>query len=283
MKIILQYCLLICLTFSLFCCKQKGGELLAEVYDYKLYGEDVPDIYPEGCTDEERSACLQNYINNWINTMLVVQKAEKNLTDSQKDFSIQIDEYKNSLIVHAYEDLLIQQMQEVPISDAEIKEYYESHKDNFLLKNNIVKILYAKIDKNSSYLPKFKQAIFGKINDQAFFDAYGKYTANYFKEDVWLLFDDVLKEIPIETYNQELFLKNNRNITVTDDLYTYLAVVKDFKIKESVSPLSLEKEKIRQVLLNQKKIRLIQNMNADLRKNAEMKGKIVIHQAQFKH
>ncbi len=278
-----RYFWILAIVLVLHACKDNtNAKILAQVYDYKLYASDIPHIYPANCSANDSALCLQNYINNWVNTMVVLQKAEKNLNEKQKDFTNQLQEYKNSLTIHAYEDLLIRQMQSEPISEKELQDYYEAHKDNFLLKSNIVKVLYVKVDKNSPQLPKFKQALFGSYNEKVFFDLCGKYAVNYFVDDVWLQFDDLLKEIPIQTYNYEVFLKNNRQITVSDDLYTYFALIKDFKIKESVSPFSFEKEKIKNILLMQKKIKLIQTMNVDLRKTAETEGKIKIYATPVK-
>ncbi len=44
-----------------------------------------------------------------------------------------------------------------------------------------------------------------------------QFSENFFlNEQVWLMFDDVLKEIPIQTYNQDLFLQNNRFVQIED-------------------------------------------------------------------
>jgi hypothetical protein len=69
-----------------------------------------------------------------------------------------------------------------------------------------------------------------------------------------------LKEIPIKTYDAEQYLTNNRYIEIEDSMNIYLVNIKGFKIKNSVSPLSYESKNIRNLILNQRKLKLINEM-----------------------
>ena len=88
-----------------------------------------------------------------------------------------------------------------------------------------------------------------------------KQAADYFLDDQnWLIFSDLLKQVPIKTYNQEDFLKNHKSLEYQDSAYIYLVRFKDFKVKESVSPLSFEKQRIKDIMVNRRKIDLITQM-----------------------
>ena len=105
-----------------------------------------------------------------------------------------------------------------------------------------------------------------------------KNAADYFLDsENWLLFSDLLKQIPVKTYNQEEFLKNHRDLEYRDSLYTYLVRFKDFRIKEGVSPLNFEKQRIRDIILNKRKIELIGRMQDDLFNNARRKNVFEIY------
>jgi hypothetical protein len=91
------------------------------------------------------------------------------------------------------------------------------------------------------------------------------------------LFDDLLKEIPIQTYNKELFLQNNRFVEVSDSLNYYFLNIKDFKIRNSISPLSFEKENIKNIILNKRKLLLINSMKQDVYNDALNNNKIEIY------
>jgi hypothetical protein len=99
--------------------------------------------------------------------------------------------------------------------------------------------------------------------------------SNYFLEDdVWLFFDDLVKEVPIKTYNQASFLRNNRVIVENDSLFTYLVRINSFKIADSVSPIGFEFDRIRTIIINIRKLELIERIEKEIFEKAQKDGKI---------
>jgi len=90
-------------------------------------------------------------------------------------------------------------------------------------------------------------------------------------------FSDVLKNIPIKPYNEEDFLKKNKNINVSDSVFTYLLKIENYKTKNTLSPLSLEKNKIKHIIINKRKLMLIKQMENELYTNALKKNEIKIY------
>jgi hypothetical protein len=95
--------------------------------------------------------------------------------------------------------------------------------------------------------------------------------------DSWVYFNNLLKEVPIVTYNQENFLQYNRNIEARDSLYLYLVEFRDFKIKESVTPLSMLEDNIRKIIVNRRKLELLQNLQHEIFENALMNNYFEIY------
>ena len=247
--------------------QQKPQEAIARVYDNYLYSPDVKDIVPAGITGEDSIKLVNKFINNWIREKLIVYKAEQNLTDDQKDVGKQLEEYRNSLITYSYEKELVKQKLDTSVVDEEIEKYYNENKSNFELKDNIIKVLYVRVSKDAPDILKLKKWYKSEDEkDRIALEGYcHKYAENfYLTDDTWLLFDDILKEVPIETYNKELFLKNNRFVEMEDSAHLYLLNIKGFKIKNTLSPLSFEKENIRKIIINKRKLELINKMKEDV-------------------
>jgi hypothetical protein len=93
-------------------------------------------------------------------------------------------------------------------------------------------------------------------------------TDYYFNDEEWILFDDLLKKIPIKTYDQEQYLKNNRYIEIPDSSNIFFVNIKGFKIKESSSPLNFERENIWNLIINNRKLKLIREMEKDAYQDA---------------
>lgn len=247
---------------------------VARVYDEYLMRADLHGIVPEGMSSADSALMVRDYINNWIQNKLLLHQAEENLSNDQKDFTRKMEEYRNSLIIYAYEQELIRQKVDTVVNPSEIVQYYNTHKEDFELRDNIVKVIYVKLQKGKQ-VDRFRPLIRSeKDADRVKLqDLSDKFAINsYLDEDNWLLFNDILKEIPIKTYNQEEYLKNNRFIELEDSLYTYLLNIKGFMIKESVSPLSFETENIRSIIISKRKMALIEDMQKNLYNDALKQG-----------
>ena len=166
------------------------------------------------------------------------------------------------------------------ITDTEIEEYYNNNKANFELKDNIIKVIYIKVNKTAPDMKKLQNWYKSDdLKDKELLTSYcHQFAANYYLDDnSWLFFDDLLKEIPIQTYNKELFLQNTRFVEVNDSLYNYFVNIKGFKIRNSLSPISFEKENIKNIILNKRKLQLITKMKEDVYNDAVNLNKIEIY------
>ncbi|MFO8053734.1 MAG: hypothetical protein R6U19_01040 [Bacteroidales bacterium] len=273
MGLLLSYWLTGCAFFG----DDSGEDAVARVGDHVLYQQDIKGIIPAGGNEKDSIEAIENYIKNWIKQQTVLQKAEENLPEYQLDVQKKLENYRRSLIIYRYETALIQQELDTIISEDEIKTYYENHKNEFTLRDNIVKVRYVKVPAdapNQRQLKSFLQSE-DPEDHQKLMEFCDRYAVNYFLDDEsWLLFNDLLREIPIKTYNQENYLKNNRYVVEEDSLFKYHVIFKGFRIKESHSPLSFERDRIRDMIINQRKMKLIREMEEAVLKEAYEKNKI---------
>ncbi len=233
------------------------------MYDRYLYSDDLMNLIPENATPEDSIQIVKNFIENWIRHHVVLRKAEDNLPAESKNVQKQLDEYRNSLIMYAYERELIRQNLDTVVSDDEIQKYYDDNPNNFELKDNIVKAFYFQVNSNAPKLDKVRLWFRSdKTKDRQLLDEYCHQFASDFSinDETWILFDDLLKKVPLKTYDKEQFLKNNRYVEITDSNRIYFVHIKGFMIKEGLSPLSFERDNIRDIIINKRKLRLVQEM-----------------------
>ena len=262
---------LILLTSCSYFFKKKTERILARAYDDFLFESDLKGVIPSGVSHKDSANLARNFIDAWVRQKLLIHQAENNLTSQQMDFSVQLENYKNSLTIYEYEHELVNQKLDTVVSDEEIENYYAANQKNFQLKENIVQLQYIKLPRKSGNLNQLKKLLNSdapedktKLSELA-----EKYAADYFLDNQnWLLLNDVLSQIPIKTYNQEEFLKTHHVVEVQDSGYSYIVRFRDFRIKDNISPLNFEKERIRNILLNKRKIDLINKMHQDVYENA---------------
>ena len=80
--------------------------------------------------------------------------------------------------------------------------------------------------------------------------------------------------VPIKTYNEDLFLRQNRSIVFSDDSLTYYVRILDYKVSDEVAPLELQLDNIRAMIINQRKIEILGKLQSDLLAEAEKSGNV---------
>lgn len=243
------------------------GTVIARVHDEYLYEADIKGLVPQETSRHDSVSIVKNYTDSWVKTQLMVSQARKNLPKDQLDFEKQLDDYQNSLIIFHYETELINQMLDTVVSDEEVEQYYLEHLSDFELKENIVKLQYVIIDKDEEKEDLFREVF--SLPDSLLMDSLEisseQYARSYFLDTTsWFRFDEILETIPIETYNQELFLKGRRFIELSDDQFTYLVKFVDFKIKDDTSPLDFKHNDIMSIITNKRKMELVKKVRKDL-------------------
>ena len=86
--------------------------------------------------------------------------------------------------------------------------------------------------------------------------------------DSWIRLDDLLMTIPLEIYNTESFLKKNLFVSFEKDDLVYLVRFEDHLMAESVSPIEIESDNIKNIILLKRKKDLLSQMNIDLYERA---------------
>ncbi|MCF8364634.1 MAG: hypothetical protein K9H16_02550 [Bacteroidales bacterium] len=272
MKIYSLIVLLVLITAS--CNKatfSDSDRVIARVYDEYLYFSDVRNLVPPSTTPSDSLAMTQNYISNWIKTQLLVYQAEKNLTQKQKDFTRQLEDYRNSLIIFNYESEFIRQNLDTVVSAEEIENYYNKYPSNFTLNDNIVQVVYAMVHEDSPYRNKIKTLVNSEFeSDRDSLEFYCiRYALDYGLIDrEWITFDDFLQKTAISVENPEGFLLNQKLIEDYESPEWFYAQILNFGLKDSISPLSLETANISSIILNKRKKQLIKEMHENVYEQA---------------
>ncbi len=262
--------------------EKKNHEVLASVYDYELLSSDIEDVIPNNLSKEDSLLFVVNYINRWVKEQAILYKAESSVQTLDKEFGLinkRVEEYRNSLLIYNFEKRFVSQNLDTIVKYEEVEAFYNANKKEFALKDDIVQIAYVKMFSDAknksqvrSLLKKYKVEDLGKIKSIAEQEA-----VNYLlNEDTWIVFDELAKEIPIQTYNKSLYLKNNKYIEVNDSLYTYMLRVNKYKIRNNLSPLSFEYDRIEKIIINMRKMQMIDKLHNDIFIQAQEDGKIII-------
>lgn len=263
------------------CSSDKGanpsGKLMASVYGEELYASEISAALGSISSQRDSNAAVKEFVNAWVKRQVLLHEAQEKLSDEEKDKSLQLDQYLNDLLIYELEQKIIGQKLDTAVSDLEINRYYNNNRSNFELKENIVRMIFFKLPSDLPKIDKlWSQFQKGRKEDLEELTLTAVETGgNFFRdEDVWLSFNDLVKEIPINTYNQENFLNNTKVIRLNDNKFVYFVKILDFKIRNSASPLEFERDKIKNIILNKRKVSTVQRYEEELIRKGEENNKI---------
>ena len=186
----------------------------ARVYGHELHKSDLAGLVPQGVTADDSAAIVASYIDQWVRQTVVLSKAEKNV---KQDFSRQLGEYHNSLLIYAYERQIVDKLLDTMVTPGQIREYYDTHRNDFVLKNSIVKAVYVVAPKRSVAAPALKNLVSKRVfSDAEVVDmeqlASRHGLQGYYDADTWIPFYTLQASVPITTYNENLYLRQNTSI-----------------------------------------------------------------------
>jgi len=259
---------------------RKTEKPLARVGQTYLYPSDITGIFQANLSQNDSLLILNNFIDKWIKKQLLLQKAELNLTEEQKDVHNQIEEYRSSLLIFKYEQSLILQKLDTVITQAEIEEYYNENPSNFILDMNLVKALFIKLPRNAPNLETFRK-LYGseKEEDIQQLENYCyQYAAKYdFFNDAWINFTRIQSELPQTVWSPERSLSWTRKIEQKDSVYNYFVYIRDHRLEGEPVPIEYVGDKIESIILNKRKVRFITEMENDIYNDGMSKGEFSIY------
>ncbi len=245
---------------------------VARVNEVYLYETDLHGIVDERTAPQDSLARVTAYVNSWIRKQLIIQEATRRMNIDEAEVERKVLEYRYSLIGYEYQNFYIRQHLDENISLQEITDYYNSHLDNFTLKQNIVRGTFIKVPRTAPRTNRIKDMIYSrKEKDLEELRSYclSFSTAYHLNDSTWMEFDKLVVNSPIaEIPNKIQFLKTNPYYETGDTDHLYFLKVDTYKISDNVSPLEFVKEDIRNILLNKRKVELARALEDEVYENA---------------
>jgi hypothetical protein len=171
------------------------------------------------------------------------------------------------------------QKMDTVITDADINAYYSKNLNRYKLNNNIVKAIYLKIP-----LEVAKPEILKSLstpedpNNLTQLNEYGIQYAKVFDrfDDQWVSWSTLKNQIPEEINIDQQILRRNKFIESSDTDYYYFICIRDFRQKGENAPVEYVKDEIRNILLNERKIQFLKDLEEDVYKEGLASNKVKI-------
>jgi len=151
--------------------KSNDDKIVARAYDKVLYQSDLQSVVYDGISFNDSIVRTKAFIDNWIRRQLLIHQAEENIDKSELDFSKQIEEYRNSLIIYKYETIMIEKNLDTVVSDQEIEKYIASGNFPVDMEKDAVRSIILNIRKKE-LIEKMNNSLYNKAVKDRVFEIY---------------------------------------------------------------------------------------------------------------
>ena len=241
--------------------------IVAEVGDKILYESEVKNLIPQGTTPEDSINMLEQYVNSWALKHLLLNKAESELSKSEKDVEQELEDYRSSLLVYKYEKIYLEERLDTVITDDECMDYYKNYSSNFTLNNSVVKARVVKVSDRSPNLETirkmYKTTSLEEIDEfeKLCYNSADRY--NNFNNN-WVDISAIAREIPYDVQMCEREAWSKSYIETKDSLYYYFVYFLDKIAPDSTAPFEFYQTKIKEIILSKRKQELVANLEKNL-------------------
>lgn len=252
--------------------KQEDRKVVVRVNDSFLYEDDILDLINADTSPEDSALIVSNYITRWATQQLLIDRAELNLPEEkQREFNELVRNYRNELFTTAYTEALVSKNLDTSFGEEEVEVYFEEHKENFKLKEDLVKLRYISLSKNNNKLEDIKEWFIDfEEEDKVALDKISLQFNNFSLNDsVWIRTKEVYRKIgPLSVEDRPRLLNKDNFLELEDSLSVYLVFVRDVLEKNQQAPLEYASATIEQILLNKRRLDLTKELEKEITKDA---------------
>jgi hypothetical protein len=239
--------------------------LLAQAYNKSLYLSELAGMVPENSSPEDSSLIVNAYIEKWVRENLLMHEAEKNVPH---DLNIDelVRDYRASLIRHNYEKLLVELQLDSIVNDAELMTYYEKSKDQYRLKNMILRCYLIKVPRDFDDLTTL-QKLWSSDDPEDYKTLvdFSRINASVYmlNDSIWYDLPDIVFHLP-RGFLTASNAYPNRDYNTMDDNFRYFLRIFETTPAKEYPPLLYIESQAKKVILHKRKIKLLEEKKEEM-------------------
>ncbi|MCS7028923.1 MAG: hypothetical protein NZ519_09170 [Bacteroidia bacterium] len=277
-----SFCCFVLLAVFLIGCswfKKKpriDNTVLAQIGEKKLLRQDLITYLPKGLSKQDSIKYAMHFIQKWVTKTLIAQKALENIPNIEQKIQYQVEDYKNDLLAHHYQREFLYQKLDTVVSRESMIKYYQDHPQDFELKQTVIQCTFLKLPKKERDIPNVKKWLASKNpkdRDKLHQIMLSK-AQRTTRDSSWHYWDNIAREFPKPDIDPK-DIQVNKLYEQQDENYVYLLYVYDKKDANATTPMELVEKTVKELIISQRREKLIQDLEKNLIEEALKSGKLV--------
>ena len=233
---------------------------------------------PNELSFEDSALLSERIIEGWVRENVLLAQAEKNINEFSSAFESSVSAYRNALLVTQFEREFVASRVDPQVLDEEIETFHSDYPELFQLKEHVLRAVFLEINTEEDKLDSARiwltEADSSSIPN---LEQWSIERGAHFALDVdyWWFLSDLLEVVPMQVYRIEDQLKDRRLIEFTDGDSRYLLRILEHRLKHLPSPISIARERIVYLIIQERRRTILENLRNDLVREAWANGEII--------
>lgn len=249
---------------------------IARVGEHYLYLEDIDGL--ANLQTKDSAQIVESYIDKWVKEQLLMQKALQNLPESEVNFEKQMENYRRSLIIYAYENQLLRQKLDTNISKGQIEVYYQNNRQNFELRDVILQMRMIMVRNSAPNQDSVQYWLYGRDSTDVYYLV--DYCRSFSEKCVldtseWVSLNTLSSYLPDRQLTfKELSLGKN---VIKDSTNTYYIDLFNMRLRGEQAPVTYVDEQIKAIIKNQRRLKLLDETRLQIFEEANLKNRYEVY------
>lgn len=271
---------LLFLLFLLLSCNQTTPDEtrvpVLEVEGKFLYLDQVREVLPPNVSEADSILIADSYIRKWVTDVLLYENAKRNISN-KAEIERLMDDYRKSLIIHQYQQRLMQERLPDGPSEKDMFEFYKTYSSQFVLQEPVMKGILLVVPREAPRLANVRSWV--QSSSEKSLEQIEKYSIQHalsydYFADRWVSLSEVMRKIPIQQTNPGDYLNAYMYYEVSDSAKQYLLGVDSIRLPGSMEPFEMARPRISSIILNKQQSEFITVFQDELYKDAIENGTI---------
>ena len=260
-----------------------NDKVIARVDNDYLFSSDLQKLKYDYKSKEDSLITINSFINKWALERILLRQSLINLSE-EKLTRIEnlVQDYKFDLLANNYTEFVVSSKLDTILSSIETYDFYSKNLNNFKLNSPIYRVKYINFLKNNVDRRQITRS-FKRFNDsdKKFIDSLSfQFLDSFLADTIWLNKGELIKNIPFINNNnfEDYFLKKRKYFEIKGETDLSLFNITESIEANQIAPFSYVENVVANIVLNKKKLNLIENFNNEILNDAIKTKKFEVYE-----
>ena len=260
-----------------------NDKIIASVDSDYLYLSDFQKLNYDFETKKDSLLAVNSYINKWALNQILLRQSLINLSKEKlAKINDLVENYKFDLMTNNYTEFVVSSKLDTILTSTETFNFYKKNRTNFKLNEPIYRVKYISFLKNNVDRRGITRS-FKRFNneDKRFIDSLSfQFLDSFLADTIWLNQGELIKNVSfINSDNFEnFFLKKRKYFEIKGETDLSLFNIIESIEANELAPFSYVKNIVENIVLNKRKLNLIENFNNEILNDAIKTKKFQVYE-----